>query len=152
MIFQISAQLEDASQVLPSEEDLCSWLEIILSHDIFNSLPENAILSITFVDDATMQELNYRYRNIKKSTDILSFTLNEDTPGGFSWGELIISPQQAMNNAVYKNISLSLEIACLLIHGLLHLKGFDHQEDVATQEMQQLEDLLFSLLNRGEKN
>jgi probable rRNA maturation factor len=151
MKVELSYQLEDPPQGLPSEEDLCSFIEQVLEAKVFASLPIDSLLSISFIDKALMQNLNRQYRNKDYATDVLSFISNEQTPQGFLWGEILISPAMAMLNAIEYQHSLLQEIKALLVHGILHLHGYDHESDGEAQSMQAMEALLLDSLYRGDQ-
>jgi probable rRNA maturation factor len=151
MKIDLSYQLEDPPQDLPSEEDLCTFIEQILSNKLFHSLPQHAILSITFIDNTSIQNVNRQYRNKDYPTDVLSFVSNEQTPQGFLWGEILISPAMALINATENNHGLLQEIQVLLVHGMLHLFGYDHENEEEAQIMQNLEALLLNSLNRSDQ-
>ena len=85
-------------------------------------------LELIFVDDEQMQEINRTTREMDKPTDVLSFPL--EMPGGMApLGTVIISLDTAERAAKELGHSLFDEIKLLFIHGLLHLRGFDHETD-----------------------
>ncbi len=90
----------------------------------------DAELSILFTGDRAMRSLNRRYRGIDRTTDVLSFSQRE---GQFAdirpdiLGDIVISIPTAVRQAREQNHSLSQEIERLLVHGLLHLLGYDHE-------------------------
>jgi len=91
---------------------------------------------ILITDDKEIRELNLKYRNIDKSTDVLSFALFADSPESriifektISLGDIVISAQTAKKQADENNKSFEEEMIFLLSHGLLHLLGFDHNND-----------------------
>ncbi|MGE4295088.1 MAG: rRNA maturation RNase YbeY [Campylobacterales bacterium] len=79
------------------------------------------------VDDETIRELNLEHRGLDKPTDVLSFPL-EPFPGA-PLGSIIISVDTARRQAEEMGHPIESEIAVLFLHGLLHLKGFDHECD-----------------------
>ncbi|MBF0473230.1 MAG: rRNA maturation RNase YbeY [Nitrospirae bacterium] len=88
----------------------------------------HAELSIVLVNDSRMQELNSNYRGIDKTTDVLSFPLleaDEQPPKGqyFLLGDIVINLHLASRMGNFEEILLEL-----LVHGLLHLVGFDHEK------------------------
>ncbi len=104
-------------------------------------IPENykESLSIAFVTDEVIKELNFQFRRKNSVTDVLSFP---DQPDEFetnvdSLGDIVISIPQAEKQAVENKLSLELEIKQLILHGILHLCGFDHETDDG--EMNELE-------------
>jgi probable rRNA maturation factor len=89
-------------------------------------------LSIALVDDATIAELNREWRDKPRPTDVLSFSLVEgdfaDHRGGLL-GDVVISVETAAAQAAARHRGLDDEVARLLVHGVLHLVGHDHEED-----------------------
>ena len=96
---------------------------------------EKTEISVLFTDDKFIRSLNNKYRGIDKSTDVLSFSLGEGsvkTPESESdklLGDIIISVETAQRQADSLNHSIEKELTVLLIHGLLHLTGYDHEKD-----------------------
>jgi len=87
-------------------------------------------ISIIFVTDTEMRKLNKQYRNKDKTTDVLSFPMNEEIKKGSHMnilGDIVISPTQARRDAKKRGISYEEELKFLLIHGFLHLLGYDHE-------------------------
>ena len=89
-----------------------------------------AELSVLFVGDRAMRTLNRQYRGKDRTTDVLSFALQE---GRFSMvqpnmlGDIVISVPMARQQAVVSGLTLQQELERLLVHGLLHLVGYDHE-------------------------
>jgi probable rRNA maturation factor len=89
---------------------------------------KNCELSISLVADAEMQELNKKYRDLDKTTDVLSFPTMEAPKGKiFPMGDIVISTQTAARQAEEYGHSYERELAFLTIHGVLHLMGLDHE-------------------------
>ena len=95
----------------------------------------NAEVSVRFVDNETIHELNREYRNVDRETDVLSFPLGEngeyDTnldTGAKLLGDIVISVPKAMEQAELYNHSLQREIGFLTVHSMLHLLGYDHED------------------------
>ncbi len=91
-------------------------------------------VSVLFCDDAIIQELNKNYRNIDSATDVLSFengeTFNDED--GVDWllaGDIAISVDTLKKNAEYFECDVDSELKRLLLHGFLHLNGYDHGEE-----------------------
>ncbi|MCX7846031.1 MAG: rRNA maturation RNase YbeY [Dictyoglomaceae bacterium] len=97
-------------------------------------LPINYDISIVLVDDDKIRELNKRYRNKDKSTDVLSFFLGRD-PKGRIIGEIYISIPTAERQSQKNDKSLLDELVFLSLHGLLHILGYDHENLVDKEEM-----------------
>ena len=108
-------------------------------------------LSLTVTEDKTVRKLNRKYRDIDKTTDVLSFALTENvadtafvTPsdGVLRLGEIIVSYPTAQAQAKEHKHPVKREIAWLLIHGILHLLGYDHQDDASEAKMRQREEAI----------
>lgn len=96
---------------------------------LLTTLKQNrAELSVALVGDREMRPLNARYRKQNKTTDVLSFVI-EDQPQSakFMLGDVVISLDQARRQAQERNHTLKHEMVTLLIHGVLHLLGYDHE-------------------------
>ena len=93
----------------------------VLTFEDFN---EPAEISVTFVDDERIHELNREYRNVDRSTDVLSFPLGEN--GACLLGDIVISVETAVRQAETYGHSLQREIGFLTVHSMLHLLGYDH--------------------------
>ncbi|MGA7953619.1 MAG: rRNA maturation RNase YbeY [Gloeobacterales cyanobacterium] len=101
--------------------------------------PEEAELTLRFTDDAEMQQLNQTYRSKDEPTDVLSFAVLEDelflkdmypeSPEPQYLGDIVIAVPYANKQCQSKGHSLVEELIWLSLHGLLHLLGWDHQED-----------------------
>jgi probable rRNA maturation factor len=89
--------------------------------------------TIAFVSDKRIRELNRQFRGIDKATDVLSFRAEER----FNLGDVAVSVETAGVQARENGLSLDDEIAQLILHGLLHLSGYDHETDDG--EMNRLE-------------
>lgn len=92
-------------------------------------------VDITFVDDARIQELNRQYRGTDCPTDVLSFPQEEQGPGeppvvtgpgNFLLGDVVVSLETASRQAEEYGHGLEREVAYLVVHGVLHLLGYDH--------------------------
>ena len=101
---------------------------------------EAANVTIAFISDRQMRELNRQWRGKTGTTDVLSFPAGEDefaNPNGSNLGDVVISAEQAARQAKEHELTLDEEIAQLILHGLLHLCGYDHETDDG--EMNRLE-------------
>jgi probable rRNA maturation factor len=104
---------------------------------------EEVDVCLACVTNDEMRRLNARYRNMDEPTDVLSFPLWEED-GKFSppesWvklplGDVVVSPEFVRQNAERENIGYNDEMVRMIIHGVLHLVGFDHDTDERTGEM-----------------
>lgn len=95
----------------------------------------SAEVSVTFVDNEQIRQLNAQHRNIDKATDVLSFPLgengeydiNHDT-GAKLLGDIVISMEKAVEQAELYNHPLQREISFLTVHSMLHLLGYNHED------------------------
>lgn len=104
-------------------------------------------VSVVLCDDAFIHPLNRDYRDKDRPTDVLSFAQREGDfadPDDPMLGDIIISLERAEAQAAERGIPLSQELSLLLVHGLLHLLGYDHIEDDEAEEMEALEKKLLS--------
>lgn len=91
-------------------------------------LEENTEVSITFVDNKEMRKLNRTYRKIDKATDVLSFPFDNSFNLPVKvLGDIVISAPKAVSQSKEYQHSLNREIGFLMVHGLLHLIGYDHE-------------------------
>jgi probable rRNA maturation factor len=110
-------------------------------------LPQVTELALSFVDRDEITSLNTKYRAKPEPTDVLSFEL--DDPSDFSAydgteelliGDVIINPDVAREHAVRDGLSLEEQLWVLVIHGILHLVGYDHIKDDQAKLMEAAED------------
>ena len=97
-----------------------------------NKLNVKGIFSVVFIDDDLMHEMNLKYRGIDRTTDVLSFALN-DSINDFKeeinvLGDIFVSIPKMKEQAKEYGHSEKRELSFLCIHGLLHLLGYDHME------------------------
>ena len=126
---------------LPSFEQFQLWADKALSH-----YREDAELTIVISDEAQSQQLNNDYRGKDKPTNVLSFPF--EAPQGLELpllGDLVICRQVFENEAIEQQKPVFNHWAHLVIHGILHLRGYDHIDDDDAEEMESMEiDLLTS--------
>jgi len=89
--------------------------------------------TIAFVSDKTIRQLNRQFRGVDKETDVLSFPADDET----NLGDVAISVDTAAAQANENGLTFNEEVAQLILHGLLHLSGYDHETD--NGEMNRLE-------------
>ena len=101
----------------------------------FEEFQDSAEVNVTLVDDATIKEMNAKFRNIDSSTDVLSFPLGEngiyDTnpeTEAKMLGDIVVSVEHAYAQADLYGHGLEREIAFLTVHSMLHLLGYDHEK------------------------
>ena len=141
-------QLLDADEI----EDIVRF--VLEAEDVSREVE----VSLSFVDEEEMHGLNRQWRGIDKTTDVLSFecdsAIDEDVPldEALELGDIILAPQVLARQAPEFGNSAQDECRLLLVHGMLHLLGYDHIEDDEAEEMEAREDEILRLLAsaRGE--
>lgn len=128
------------------EEDVRALIdaEALAAHVIREEgMPENTEVSINFVTEDEIHELNREYRGIDSPTDVLSFECDGYDDGmplledmAFELGDIVVSVDRAQRQAGEYGLSFADEMSLLITHGLLHLCGYDHMEDGEAQEME----------------
>ena len=132
----------------------------------YENFEHNAEVTVNFVDDELIREYNKKFRNIDKSTDVLSFPMLEyHTPADFSFldeessddfnpdtgeamlGDIIISVDKVLEQAESYGHSIEREYAFLITHSMLHLFGFDHMEETEREVMEEKQREILSVLN-----
>lgn len=135
-----------AACVFPSENILLNMekaaAEILAGHGIANN---NIEISVTFVDENEIRQLNRMYRDIDKVTDVLSFPQfygPEDIPekGPAVLGDVVICNRRAIDQAEEYGHSTEREYVYLFVHSILHLLGYDHMNDDEKQQMRSEEE------------
>ena len=127
--------------------------ELALEIMKFEGSPENSQLSMVFCDDEAIKELNNEYRGKNEATDVLSFPMELENfvPEIRMLGDIVISTDTAIRQAKEYNHSVITEIAILMIHGLLHLHGYDHIEEEDCRKMRARESELLNHICSSDK-
>ncbi len=128
-----------------------SYLNEVLNHTLKKLNINNACFSIIFIDDEKMHEMNLEYRGIDRTTDVLSFALEDND---FieceirNLGDVFISITKMRSQAVEYGHSEKRELSFLSVHGLLHLLGYDHTRSKEEEKIQfGLQDEILNDLN-----
>jgi probable rRNA maturation factor len=148
--------------------DVARWAELARRVLDARGVKGDTEVSLLFVDEDAMAALNEQFLGKSGPTDVLSFPI-EDEPGptgrspdfggsgpGTSaeqgtltlLGDVVVCPSVAARNADEHEVSLEDEVALLVVHGLLHLLGMDHEEDAAAERMEALEQQLLDRFYR----
>ena len=152
----INLQIASVSEHLPSLLQLQTWGQLALQ-----TPTSEAEITIRLVDDAESQALNLEYRGKDKPTNILSFEFEQPTfddeelaaqmaaeLGDAQYlGDLVINVPLLQREALAQNKPLMHHFAHLVIHGTLHLQGFDHIEEAQAKVMEDLEAKLLATLD-----
>ena len=125
---------------LANEQDLAvqeARLSALARHALARlQVEESAELSVILVAADHMRQLNRRFAGNDYSTDVLSFPMEDEEDGPSMLGDVVLCPQVAQRNAIKLEHSLDDELAVLLVHGTLHLLGYDHQRQEEADDME----------------
>jgi probable rRNA maturation factor len=140
MAVDVQFACEDAG--VPDKEAIQSWVE--LAADRSGRLPQRKVeFAVRIVGEAEIQTLNQLYRNKDSATNVLSFPAGtiEGLPADAVqlMGDIVVCASVVRDEAVRQSKPLENHWAHILIHGALHLLGFDHGEDKEAEEMEHLE-------------
>lgn len=142
MPIDVDIQIASQSTSIPSSEQFQQWVETGLSNT-----STNFELTVRVVDIEESQQLNLQYRQKDKPTNVLSFPF--EVPEGIELnllGDLVICADVVAKEATEQNKPLNNHWAHLVVHGCLHLLGYDHIEEEEAIEMESLEIKLLSTI------
>ena len=100
---------------------------------------KNKSAAVAFVSDQTMRRLNREFRGVDSTTDVLSFSLLGEAADDEYLGDIAVSLEQAERQAVENHLDFETEIKQLILHGILHLCGYDHETDDGAMNRRELE-------------
>jgi len=118
-------------------------IETLLNNTVKFLSIEEAIFNVIIVDDEKIHEINREYRNVDRPTDVISFALEDDktmTSEVRILGDIYVSIDTARRQAYEYYNTEKEELRFLIIHGLLHLLGYDHMNESDEKEMMSLEE------------
>lgn len=143
---QVSADLTD----VPAESDIRGWLEKVIAH-LGPGTERELEISVKIVDEAESRDLNRRYRDQDRATNVLSFPATEaglkDPPADLPMvlGDIVICAPVVAREADEQGRDKPDHWAHLIVHGALHLMGYDHESDAEAREMERLEAAVLAL-------
>ena len=141
-MLDLSIQRHSNHEAVPSDEIITTWIKAVL----VKKKPA-AELAIVMVDEKAMQDYNYRFRNKNKPTNILSFPAQ--IPKGVKTtllGDIVLCPNCIIEEAKHYQITATAHFAHLIVHGLLHLLGYDHENEDEANIMEQEEIVILTRL------
>jgi len=146
----MSVLIDNRQEEIKVDEALEAFVVQVVEEVIaYEQCEEEFEVSISFVNNQEMRSLNKEYRNIDKETDVLSFPLvefieeelnTEDEDAEYieeeiALGDIVISMEKAAEQSEEYGHSFKRELAFLLVHGMLHLLGYDHDEEASKGEI-----------------
>lgn len=148
---------QDNTQTV-SAENIDLLQNILLFAANKEKVPQEAEVSVNFVNNQEIQEINRNYRQIDKPTDVISFALLDPVEGDvgiigenvpLALGDIVISVDKANEQAEEYNHSYERELSFLAVHGFLHLLGYDHMNQEDEKEMFEKQELILGEFNLG---
>ncbi|KRL89204.1 rRNA maturation RNase YbeY [Limosilactobacillus ingluviei] len=144
----------DHSQGMLTEHQTALAEELLAQAAAKLALPANAELSLTLVRNPEMKELNAKYRGVDRATDVISFAINDEEdltlPAELQaelpldLGDLFISLDKVKEQALFLGHSADREFGFLLVHGFLHLNGYDHETPADEAAMFSLQEAILT--------
>jgi probable rRNA maturation factor len=131
----VGVQIVSQSDQLPSQEQFQYWIDAVLSDNT-----QNSEIVIRIIDEPEMVKFNKQYRDKKGATNILSFPF--DVPDGVEsnlLGDLLVCAPIVEKEALIQHKKIEHHWAHMIVHGVLHLLGYDHIENEEAEEMEVLE-------------
>lgn len=119
-----------------------NWDAIIRTAILRAAQDERKAIALVLTDDARIQAFNRDYRGKDKPTNVLSFP--SDAPG--EWGDILLAYETIAREAAQQGKSFPAHLTHLLVHGTLHLLGYDHEKQAEAAEMEALEMAILSQL------
>ncbi|MDD6892961.1 MAG: rRNA maturation RNase YbeY [Lactobacillus sp.] len=142
-----------------TDDQAVSQSQLQLAHDILDyaakylELKDNTEISLTFVHNPQIRKLNAQYRGVDRATDVLSFALEDDSDDSpilldpelaaqipENLGDLFISIDKVAEQARFLGHSADRELGFLIVHGFLHLNGYDHEQKDDEEKMFKLQE------------
>ncbi|WP_283678799.1 rRNA maturation RNase YbeY [Lentilactobacillus sp. Marseille-Q4993] len=125
-----------------SEEDIKLIRDVLNFAGSYIHLKDNAEMSVTLVNNDEIQRINREYRNVDRPTDVISFAIEDDSDDDFpivldedmadeipeNIGDIFVSVDKVTEQADYLEHSFQRELGFLVVHGFLHLNGYDHMK------------------------
>ncbi|MBC5995613.1 rRNA maturation RNase YbeY [Romboutsia ilealis] len=147
--------IDDRQNKLKVSEELIEKIkDIILECLDYEGYDDDYDISLSFVDNKEIHELNRMYRGIDRATDVLSFPMLSDDEFEIeieleekSLGDIVISLERAFEQSIDYNHSFEREVCFLVCHSMFHLLGYDHDTEENTKEMREKEEYILNKLS-----
>lgn len=144
--------LDNRQDKIKVSEDLLGKInDIIVETLYYEGYDDNYEVSLSFVDNEEIHELNREYRGVDRATDVLSFPLLTDEFDveieEESLGDIVISLERALEQSEEYDHSFEREVCFLVCHSMFHLLGYDHDTEENTKDMRKREEYVLNKLN-----
>jgi len=143
MPYEVNVEVDDEVASSVDERALVAMLERVLTED---GLDDGASLAVVLSEDSLLHELNLRHREVDAPTDVLSFPADEGeafpVPEGEPryLGDIVVSVESVARQAAEAGLTTAEELSHVILHGLLHLLGYDHEESAEEAVMKAREE------------
>ena len=141
-------EIYDDTKNVP-EEKIKLIEDVLTFAGSYHKLPENTEMSVTLMENENIHEINKKYRGVDKPTDVISFAIEEDDPDEVpiilpedeefdipkNIGDIMVSMDKVKEQAEYLGHSEDRELGFLVVHGFLHLNGYDRMKEEDEKEM-----------------
>jgi len=135
----------DNRQMLDYDESIIiKAVNCTVARENDTGLMEYGELSVSLVDNKEIHDLNRKYRGIDTPTDVLSFPMD-----GYLLGDIVISMEKAVEQAKEYGHGIERELGFLVTHGMLHLLGYDHEDENSEREMFAIQEEILEAMALG---
>lgn len=144
---------DDRQDKIDIKDELYEKIEDIVEEVLdYEGYSDDYDISISFVDNKEIHELNKQFRGVDRVTDVLSFPMLSDEFEDveyeeMSLGDIVVSLERALEQSIEYGHSFEREVCFLVCHSMFHLLGYDHDTDENTREMREKEEAVLTKLN-----
>ena len=144
---------DDRQDKIELSEELYEKIEDIVVEVLdYEGYDDDYDISISFVDNKEIHELNKQFRDVDRATDVLSFPMLSDDFEEVEYeeqslGDIVVSLERALEQSVEYGHSFEREVCFLVCHSMFHLLGYDHDTEEHTKEMREKEESVLAKLN-----
>ncbi len=148
---KISLSIQQKSRFNINRAEIKNAVKKTLAHN-GRKISDPYEISVVFTGRDEIREMNREYRNIDRATDVISFAFSEGEGSQFApflLGDIFICPEVVADHAVKFRTTFENELIFVVVHGILHLLGFDHNRKSDREEMREAEDIVMKELVRN---
>ena len=144
---------DDRQDKIDIKDELYEKIEDIVEEVLdYEGYSDDYDISISFVDNKEIHELNKQFRGVDRATDVLSFPMLSDEFEDveyeeMSLGDIVVSLERALEQSIEYGHSFEREVCFLVCHSMFYLLGYDHDTDENTREMREKEEAVLTKLN-----
>lgn len=144
---------DDRQEKIDIKDELYEKIEDIVEEVLdYEGYSDDYDISISFVDNKEIHELNKQFRGVDRATDVLSFPMLSDEFEDveyeeMSLGDIVVSLERALEQSIEYGHSFEREVCFLVCHSMFHLLGYDHDTEENTREMREKEEAVLTKLN-----